>query len=151
MSDEMYDYLAPGHPTGYPALEEFFRANSQARSLMGDLRKLGDTLSAMEVRTGHVVSRLNDPNAGIKKATAEIATLQRQRDSLIREARRQKARADKAEKVQSRLVAGKTPVEALRYSHTKLLEVSNDPRVGGIAMLIRLVAEDLEKLEGSQK
>ncbi|MGW1436898.1 hypothetical protein ACWD7M_16805 [Streptomyces griseus] len=151
MSDEMYDYLALGHPSGYPALEEFFRANSQARSLMGDLRKLGEIISAMEVRTGHVVSRLNDPDAGINKATAEIATLQRQRDSLIREARRQKVRADKAERVQNRLVAGKTPIEALRYAHAKLLEVSNDPHVGGVAMLILMVAEDLEKLEGSQK
>ncbi|THA72443.1 hypothetical protein E6R60_26275 [Streptomyces sp. A0642] len=112
------------------------------------VRTARTVLNGLVTAVDEVSKVLQAPEAELATARQALIDLQRRNDALILEARRQKQRATEAEKVQTRLVAGQKPVEALRYSKRKLLGLTNsDGEIGGIAMLIGMVADDLERLE----
>lgn len=105
-------------------------------------------ITALYDSLGDVTKSLGAPKAELDMARLEIERLKQQNASIVKQAQEQSKRADAAEKISNRLVAGKKPVEALRYAKDKILARSDsDGELGGLAMLIGMVADDLERLE----
>ncbi|MFE0490181.1 hypothetical protein [Streptomyces griseoaurantiacus] len=107
-----------------------------------------EAVAELEKRVGDVVTAMRGPESELATAQQALVDLKKRNDRVIKECRRWKGLAQKAEKVQlqNRVIAGRTPTEALRYIADKLLaRPDSDGELGGMAKFLQMVAADLDK------
>jgi hypothetical protein len=117
----------------------------------------------LEKRVGEIVSAMSGPESELATANQALIDLQRRNDNVIKECRRWKERAQKAEaalkEVQENLPSEtpvekgiitflrRTPGDAIRYFAQEIMKHADDnPYLAGTAMGLRMVADDVDRL-----
>ncbi|MEV7675151.1 hypothetical protein [Streptomyces sp. NPDC088752] len=117
----------------------------------GAAEHIGELSNCVEKMT----NSLHEPGTELGAAKEKIVHLETRVEALIKEAKRQKRRADTAESLvgEAEVVdmpfLRRTPGDAIRFLAQKILPLieGNDPSLLGYVMALRIVADDVERMQ----
>ncbi|MFD8650714.1 hypothetical protein [Streptomyces mirabilis] len=138
--------------------QEIVGAEAKLNDLSKAIRQTASSVMDLDISVARMTNSLRAPGSELADARDEIARLEKQNQALIKEAQRQKRRADRAEIQQPEIEKSKpgevaflrrTPGDAIRYFATEVMkhgEADTNPFLMGAAMGLRMVADDVDRL-----
>ncbi|WP_428957804.1 hypothetical protein [Streptomyces sp. cg35] len=130
-------------------LDQAARRLAAIHSVLG---QVATDVTELDRAVGYMTNSLFAPGTELAEARVQIEKLQREKQSVIAEARRQKNRADKAEaqlpeaeRTNGIVFLRRTPGDAIRYFSNEIIKhADNHPFLVGSAMGLRMVADDVD-------
>lgn len=140
--------------------QEIVSAEVKLNDLRKAIKQTSDAVMDLDISVARMTNGLHAPGGELADAKEKIEDLEKQVRGLIKEAQRQKKRADAAE---AKLVDGtpegteveqvsflrRTPGDAIRYFAGEVMkhaEADTNSFLAGAAMGLRMVADDVDRL-----
>ncbi|MDQ1041429.1 hypothetical protein QFZ75_007931 [Streptomyces sp. V3I8] len=131
---------------------------AELNKLRTGLKGFSDKFVELDMTTTRMVAALRAPDGELAEARDTIAALEKRVGALIKEAQRQKRRAERAEITPEEIEASKpgevaflrrTPGDAIRYLAAEVMkhaEADVNAFLMGAAMGLRMIADDVDRL-----
>jgi hypothetical protein len=138
--------------------EQVKHGRAKLDALRNQLKSFSDQLIDMDIAVARMTNSLHGPGSELADANEKIERLEARVAALIKEAQRQKRRAERAEIQQPDIEKSKpgevaflrrTPGDAIRYFATEVMkhgELDINAELMGAAMGLRMVADEVDRL-----
>lgn len=139
--------------------EEIVSAEVKLNDLRKAIKQTSSAVMDLDISVARMTNGLHAPGSELADAKEEIEQLKKRVNGLVKEAQRQKKRADAAEAklpdapetkgVEQINFLRRTPGDAIRYFANEVMkhgEADANPFLMGSAMGLRMVADDVDRL-----